>query len=231
MIDIHPPQHAAITRREFFIHLATVVLGILIAIGLEQTVELIHHRHQREQIEESLHNESLLNRHIVAYDSDSVNQVRRNIRLNMANLDRNGNAFIPIPPPHDTFLNFINAAWIAARGTGTLTLLPDRLDENYWKVNVLADEMTASIASLAVARKKVNSLVYLHSSPSQLTPEERAALLHAYSDEDQELGNLNYILIGYDFMNEAALADRVPTIAEMAVESKRAQQTEGQPPQ
>jgi hypothetical protein len=45
MIDIHPPHHAATTRRDFFIHLSTVVLGILIAIGLEQTVEYFHHRH------------------------------------------------------------------------------------------------------------------------------------------------------------------------------------------
>ncbi|HEY4009714.1 MAG TPA: hypothetical protein VGM11_06150 [Acidobacteriaceae bacterium] len=45
MIDIHPPHHAATTRRDFFIHLTTVVLGILIAIGLEQTVEYLHHRH------------------------------------------------------------------------------------------------------------------------------------------------------------------------------------------
>lgn len=44
MIDIHPPHHGALTRRDFFIHLSTVVLGILIAIGLEQTVEYLHHR-------------------------------------------------------------------------------------------------------------------------------------------------------------------------------------------
>jgi hypothetical protein len=52
MIDIHPPHHAATTRRDFFIHLSTVVLGILIAIGLEQTVELIHQQHQRQELRE-----------------------------------------------------------------------------------------------------------------------------------------------------------------------------------
>ncbi len=44
VIDIHPPQHGAITRRDFFVHLFIVVLGILIAIGLEQSVEYLHHR-------------------------------------------------------------------------------------------------------------------------------------------------------------------------------------------
>ena len=43
MIDIHPPQHGGLTRRDFFVHLFTVVLGILIAIGLEQAVEYLHH--------------------------------------------------------------------------------------------------------------------------------------------------------------------------------------------
>jgi len=50
MIDIHPPQHAATTRRDFFIHLTTVVLGILIAIGLEQTVEYFHRQHQLSEL-------------------------------------------------------------------------------------------------------------------------------------------------------------------------------------
>src|ERR1700755_2929279 len=52
MIDIHPPHHAATTRRDFFIHLSTVVLGILIALGLEQTVEYFHHRHQLSELRE-----------------------------------------------------------------------------------------------------------------------------------------------------------------------------------
>jgi hypothetical protein len=50
MLDVHPPQHAAHTWRDFFIHIATIVLGLLIAIGLEQSVEAIHHRHQRQEL-------------------------------------------------------------------------------------------------------------------------------------------------------------------------------------
>ena len=52
MIDIHPPHHAATTKRDFLIHLSTVVLGILIAIGLEQTVEYFHRRHQLHELRE-----------------------------------------------------------------------------------------------------------------------------------------------------------------------------------
>ena len=32
MLDVHPPHHAANTWRDFFIHIATIVIGLLIAI-------------------------------------------------------------------------------------------------------------------------------------------------------------------------------------------------------
>ena len=57
MLDIHPPHHAATTSRDFFIHIATITIGLFIAIGLEQTVEAIHHLHQRHQLEEHLSDE------------------------------------------------------------------------------------------------------------------------------------------------------------------------------
>lgn len=41
MLDVHPAHHAASTWRDFFIHIVTIVIGLLIAIGLEQTVEHI----------------------------------------------------------------------------------------------------------------------------------------------------------------------------------------------
>ncbi len=50
MIDIHPPHHAASTWRDFFIHIATIVVGLCIAVGLEQTVEHFHQRHQLQEL-------------------------------------------------------------------------------------------------------------------------------------------------------------------------------------
>ena len=46
MLDVHPPHQAAHTWKDFFIHIATIVVGLLIAVGLEQSVEYVHHRHQ-----------------------------------------------------------------------------------------------------------------------------------------------------------------------------------------
>ena len=62
MLDVHPAHQAASSWREFFIHIATIVLGLVIAVGLEQTVEYFHHRHELAQLREELRQEREANR-------------------------------------------------------------------------------------------------------------------------------------------------------------------------
>jgi hypothetical protein len=46
MLDVHAPHEPIHTWKSFFIHIATIAIGLLIAIALEQTVEYFHHRHE-----------------------------------------------------------------------------------------------------------------------------------------------------------------------------------------
>jgi hypothetical protein len=55
MLDVHAPHQAVHSWRDFLVHIIAITIGLLIAIGLEQTVEYLHHRHQREQIEQQMH--------------------------------------------------------------------------------------------------------------------------------------------------------------------------------
>ena len=54
MLEAHAPHEPVHTWKSFFIHIATIVVGLLIAVGLEQAVEAIHHREQRAQLEEQM---------------------------------------------------------------------------------------------------------------------------------------------------------------------------------
>jgi hypothetical protein len=58
MLDVHPPHFPTHTWRDFFIHVGTIVIGLLIAVGLEQAVEAIHRGHQRADTRESMERES-----------------------------------------------------------------------------------------------------------------------------------------------------------------------------
>jgi hypothetical protein len=54
MLDVHPPHSPTHTWKDFFIHVGTIVIGLLIAVCLEQTVEYVHHREQIRQAREAL---------------------------------------------------------------------------------------------------------------------------------------------------------------------------------
>jgi hypothetical protein len=62
MLDVHPPHTPTHTWRDFLLHIATIVVGLLIAIGLEQTVEFLHHRRQASEALELLKVEREKNR-------------------------------------------------------------------------------------------------------------------------------------------------------------------------
>jgi hypothetical protein len=68
VIDVHPPHGAVNSWREFWIHLATIIIGLLIAISLEQTVEWVHHLHQRHELQHDLRSEGLRNQRDVEHN-------------------------------------------------------------------------------------------------------------------------------------------------------------------
>ena len=57
VLDVHPPHEAAHTWADFFIHIATIVVGLLIAVALEQTVEFFHHRQEVAETRAALREE------------------------------------------------------------------------------------------------------------------------------------------------------------------------------
>jgi hypothetical protein len=69
MLDVHPAHHAANTWRDFLVHIATIVLGLLIAVGLEQTVEAIHHHRQVNETREALVTEREIDQKVAADDA------------------------------------------------------------------------------------------------------------------------------------------------------------------
>ena len=84
MLDDHPPHAPTHTWRDFFIHITTIVVGLLIAVALEQTVEHIHHRTEVAETRKALEAEFQENLLTYRYNLASTRLVR--IRMT-ANLD------------------------------------------------------------------------------------------------------------------------------------------------
>jgi hypothetical protein len=58
MLEVHAARQAMHTWKDFLIHIATIVVGLIIAVGLEQAVEALHHRYERSELRQTLRHES-----------------------------------------------------------------------------------------------------------------------------------------------------------------------------
>jgi hypothetical protein len=137
MLDVHPAHHAANSWRDFFVHIATIALGLLIAVGLEQTVEWVHHRHQLHQLEEDLHAEGLRNLHVALDNIAYMEQVRNYYAAQYAELVRASRAhrapagLTPHLPKGVRYIKPAYAVWTVAQQSGTLGLLPREDAQRY----------------------------------------------------------------------------------------------------
>ena len=131
MLDVHPPHHAANTWRDFFIHIATIVIGLLIAIGLEQGVEAVHHHRQRHQLEDQLLEVLDNDRSLIAVDLNQFGAFRQYlVELQAAVVaQRHGKPLSSGPPADDPRMKMSPrfpslAPYEAAQQNGTVAVLP-----------------------------------------------------------------------------------------------------------
>lgn len=81
MLDVHPPHVSPLTWRDFLLHIATITVGLLIAIGLEQTVEYFHHRQQVSETRRALLLEQKKDTEFFALKTDLLRDQARSIAL------------------------------------------------------------------------------------------------------------------------------------------------------
>jgi hypothetical protein len=126
-MDLHPPEGGIHSWRDFFVHMATIVLGIMIAIGLEQTLEAIHHRHQQAHVEADLDADIRGNLSINAFDLRRSAEVRSYLMTLRNSVDARRQGKPAATVNSRPMVNLIHprmAAWDAAKESGELALLP-----------------------------------------------------------------------------------------------------------
>lgn len=132
-MDIHEP-HAAKTWPEFFIELGTVVIGILIALALEQVVEWAHDRHRASEARETIRAEVALN--LSSLDGRASTEPCVSRRLDEAQaLILEASAGKPDPGPiwigHPLLLAMVDTRFRAATEGGEIKLLSPAEQANY----------------------------------------------------------------------------------------------------
>jgi hypothetical protein len=147
MLEAHAPHEAVHTWKGFFIHIGAIVLGLIIAVSLEQTVEFFHHRHQRLLLEEQMHE-------VLKDDAQIAPDIKRltDLRAYLVDLQsavsarRHGQSTPGAPAADDPRLNILMrlpslAPYEAAKQNGTVALLSSERIRLYNRLSLQRDLM------------------------------------------------------------------------------------------
>ena len=138
MIEVHPPSEPVHGWRDFLIHLATITIGLLIALSLEGCVQFWHHRGLVHEAEESLQIEIKANAQELQGALDDVRQEQEVLRQDLAVMKK----IIANPKEtnrEDMTINFrirtfANVSWKTTQSTGALSYMPYERAKEYSKL-------------------------------------------------------------------------------------------------
>jgi len=153
-MEVHPPEHGIHSWRDFFVHMGTICLGLLVAIGLEQSVEWAHRRHERHLLLEQLdaeHQQTLRDAEFgVQYAGYMLRLEADKIAALQAAIAQTAYQAPPVSAPPYNANQPADPVWRAIKTAGTASLLPQKaVIANSEIETVLDDRKVRYLQSLA----------------------------------------------------------------------------------
>jgi hypothetical protein len=163
VIDIHPPHEAAHSWRDIFIHLATITVGLFIALSLEGCVEWQHHRHLVHEARENLRSELQDNLGSIRDALTEIHNQQKMIEADLVTFD----TLRKNPHAHGVSINFHfsnttlqHASWDTARETGALGYMPYPEVKSYAQIADMQKEFATSTDRLVDAYAPAIAYLY-----------------------------------------------------------------------
>ena len=173
MLDVHPPHGAVHGIRDFLLHLFTITVGLLIALGLEGCVERQHHRHLVHEAEAGMRREIAENAQQIASLRKQVVDQEKQLDGDIAVLKR---AKAQPGGKHEdvafTFRmqGFDDLTWKTAQSTGALALMPYDDATRYSEIYNQQDELFREQREIVVDVMRAASIIVTQSNDEQPTP-------------------------------------------------------------
>jgi hypothetical protein len=197
MLDVHAPHEPIHTWKSFFIHIAAIAVGLLIAVALEQSVEYLHHRHQLRVSRDAIHRELSQDLKIFERNLALLQSAEASMQANTALLHS------PSTPKDQptTSLKYSweliyarSAAWNDAKLDQTLSMMEpeerDLLDRVYSGVSASSDYELAYLASINTARAVASRATTL----GALTETDREQLLSVTAQAQGQIASSRMLL-------------------------------------
>jgi hypothetical protein len=135
-MEVHPPHKPILSVKEFLVHLLAITIGLLIALGLEASVEWVHHRHQAQEAREDIHQEIRDNRQQIDVYLNDRSAEEKSLRHNLAivNDALHGRSIKAFEEFKWADLEVQEASWDAASSSGVIVYLDHNEVKEYEKI-------------------------------------------------------------------------------------------------
>lgn len=160
MLDVHPPHEPLYSWRDFFVHLATITIGLLIALSLEGCVEWRDHRNLVREAEDSLQREIRSNAGNLPGVLDDLHKQQNALSQDLVVLKK----IIAHPKVENRdemsigfhITGFKTVSWKTAQSTGAFSYMPYDLAQQYSDIYSMQD--LVSEAEKQAARDAIGSV-------------------------------------------------------------------------
>jgi hypothetical protein len=209
-MDVHPPHKAIESWRDFFIHLITITIGLMIALGLEGTVAWAHHRHLASEAREGIRREIEDNRSALAEDKKALFEDEQRMTKNITVLRQMRKTLVlPVKGELVSTISWSSpteSAWKTAHETGAVVYMGYKevqsLDDIYLEQEIITNE----VIRVFQEQPKVVSAFITHPDDEKLTSAEVELALQRAEETLVELKTLEQVVGQLDKMYSAQLS-------------------------
>jgi cell division protein FtsB len=180
MIEVHPPHKRIHGVAEFFLHLFTITIGLLIALALENAAGAVHHRHQQQEAEATIREEMTENREHLAEANAAIKSEIDNLNAALPYLEARSKGKDTSTASISMGFSMIqlqNAGWRTAAATGAVQYM------NYKSVQRFAESYDLQEVFNELQNQTLDNYLNLDShiaakkDPKDLTPQEAQAAM------------------------------------------------------
>jgi hypothetical protein len=195
MLDVHPPHEPVHGVRDFIIHLLTITIGLLIAVGIEGCVEWQHHRHLVHEAEASLHEEIKFNANGMQNVIDSIHNQQKTLKQDLVVLQQFAKGSTPKDKSMSVtwrILTLDDVSWRTAQATGAFAYMPYADAREYANIYHAQEEYDGvQHQALRDATYSVALFVGTEDTNSDPTPEEAKEVISRMQVLQAQLLNLD----------------------------------------
>jgi hypothetical protein len=187
MLDVHPPHKAIEGVGEFFLHLFTISIGLLIAVGIEAAVERHQHRELAAEARDTMTAEIRKNSSNVADALKDIDQEQQKLKDDLAKVRK-----VQLNPsdPSSRNLNLDisfnttgleDTGWRTAQVTGALAFMPYAESERYTSIYRVGEEFLKNQDQLSEDESRTLGIIQkFHIGEGSLTKDAADALAEQF---------------------------------------------------